>query len=273
VSATNPRDVVLISTVGPCAGGCPGFDAHYSTDGGTTWTAAPFPVTTEPEAGAVWAGTSLYIWSDATPQAPQQAFLKVSANGGGFSALDLNALVPGASGVSSQQMVAGGMGVYVTLAYNGCSAAQGCTAVVASTDGGKTWARLTDVFNLHVVWAAGTTLYGKVFGPAPSVLQTSSDNGASSQPLALPHVPDGTPVGTEIPGPLLPTADGTLLALDPHAGTIAYLRSGRWQVIPFSSAGADGPLGTVTSGPDGHPQRVWVFSTRTSTTTPASRTL
>jgi hypothetical protein len=171
-----------------------------------------------------------------------------------------------------QQMVAGGTRVYITVAYNGCSAAQSCTAVVASADGGKTWARITDVFNMHVVWAAGTTLYGEVFGSGQSVLQTSTDNGASWQPLALPLLPDGTTVATETQ--LLPAADGTVFALDPQSGAIAYLRSGSWLTIPFSSLGVDGPLGTFTSGPDGHPRRVWVFSTSpTSSTTPPTRTL
>jgi hypothetical protein len=272
VSATNPLDAVLLSNVGACAGGCLGFDAHYSIDGGKTWSAAPFPANASPDAGAVWAGSYLYVWSDSTPEAPQQAFLKVSANGGAFSAIDLNALVPGASGVFIQQMVAGGAGVYVTVAYNGCSAAQGCTAVVASADGGKTWARISNIFNLHVVWAVGTTLYGEVFGSGQPQVQTSTDNGTSWQPLALPLLPDGTTVAAE--DQLLPAADGTVFALDPRSGTITYLRSGSWQVIPFSSLGVDGPLGTLTIGPDGHPQRVWVFSpSPTSNTTPPMLTL
>ena len=115
VSATNPLDVALLSSVGPC-GSCTGFDTHYSTDGGRTWRVAPFPPNTEPTASAVWAGQYLYIWAAPTPENPQQGFFKVSANGGAFTTLDPNSLVPGASGAYIQQMIAGGAKVYVTLA-------------------------------------------------------------------------------------------------------------------------------------------------------------
>ncbi len=252
VSATNPLDVVLLS-IGTC-GGCTA-DTHYSTDGGKTWKAAPFPPNME-AAGAVWAGTYLYVGTDPAPENPQAAVLKVSANGGAFTTLDPNALVPGASGVFIQQMVAGGTTVYVTVAYNGCPSAQGCTAVVASTDGGKTWRRITDTFNMHVMWVAGSTLYGAVLGSGTSVLQTSTDNGANWEPLALPPLPDGSKVPAQIPGGLLPAADGTIFALERGQGIIAYLHTGSWTVLPFSSRGVDGPLGTVTFGRDGHPVRV-----------------
>jgi hypothetical protein len=146
------------------------------------------------------------------------------------------------------------------VAYNGCSSTQGCTAVVASADGGKTWRRMSDTFNMHVVWVAGTTLYGAVVGPQASALQTSTDNGANWQPLALPPLPDGTTVEADIPSRILPTADGTIFALAPELGIIAYLHAGKWTVLPFSSYGVDGPLGAVTFGRDGRPARVWVFS-------------
>ncbi|HEY7022823.1 MAG TPA: hypothetical protein VH349_17020 [Ktedonobacterales bacterium] len=259
VSATNPLDVALLSSVGPC-GGCTGFDTHYSTDGGRTWKAAPFPQNTQPDAGAAWAGQYLYIWADPAPDNPQQGFLKVSANGGAFTAIDPNSLVPGASGAYIYQMIASGAKVYVTLAYNGCSSAQGCTAAVASGDGGKTWARITNTFNMHVVWVAGTTLYGEITGPGTPVIQASTDNGASWNPLALPPLPGGHKIGVEIPGALLPADDGTVFALDPLNGSIAYLRDGVWTSLPFSSQRIDGSLGAVTFGPDGRPQRVWVFS-------------
>jgi photosystem II stability/assembly factor-like uncharacterized protein len=248
VSATNPLDVLLLSS-SRCSE-CEADDIHYSTDGGKTWKAAPSA------AGAVWAGQYLFIWTNSS----QQGALKVSANGGAFSTIAPNTVLPGASGVFIQQMVAGGTTVYATLAYNGCSSSQGCTAVVASSDGGKTWARISNTFNMHVVWVAGTTLYGEIF-PQYGAVQTSTDNGATWKPLALPRQPDGTTAATEIPGTLLPAADGTIFTLDSRAGNIAYLRGGSWTEIPFSSHGVDGPLGSVTFGPDGHPQRVWVFST------------
>ncbi len=184
----------------------------------------------------------------------------MSANGSAFTTIDPTSLVPGASGVYIYQTIASGATVYVTLAYNGCSSAQGCTAVVASGDGGKTWTRITNTFNMHVVWVAGTTLYGEITGPGTPVIQTSTDNGASWTPLALPPLPGGHKVGVEIPEALLPAVDGTVFALDPLDGSIAYLRGGVWTLLPFSSRRIDGPLGAVTFGPDGRPQRVWVFS-------------
>jgi photosystem II stability/assembly factor-like uncharacterized protein len=258
VSATNPLDAILQSD---CGEGCAEFDIHYSTNGGRTWAVAPSA------AGAIWAGQYLYIWTETS----QPGFLKVSASGGAFTAIAPNALVPGASGVFIQQVVAGGAAVYVTIAYTGCSASQGCTAVVASSDGGKTWTRISNTFNMHVVWVAGTTLYDEIY-PNYGAVQTSTDNGATWNPLALPRQPDGTTAATEIPGTLLPAADGTIFALDSKLGAIAYLRGGSWTVIPFSSWGVDGPLGSVTFGPDGHPLRVWVISTAvidgTSSSTP-----
>jgi hypothetical protein len=259
VSATNPLDVALLSSVGPC-GSCTGFDTHYSIDGGRTWKVAPFPQNAQPTSGAVWAGQYLYIWSDPTPDNPQLGFFKVSANGGAFTTIDPNSLVPGASGGYIQQMIAGGAKVYVTLAYNGCSSTQGCTAVVASGDGGKTWTRITDTFNMHVVWVAGTTLYGEIFGRGTPVIQTSTDAGASWSTLALPPLPGRHKVGVEIPETLLPAVDGTVFALDPLNGDIAYLHEGVWTSLPFSSRRIDGALGAVTFGSDGNPQRVWLLS-------------
>lgn len=257
VSATDPLDVVLFSSVGPC-GSCTGYDAHYSTDGGKTWKVPPLLGNTQPS--AIWAGSYLYIWVDPTSNNPQQGFLEVSADGSTFTAIDPNALVPGASGEFIQQVVAGGSSVYITLAYNGCSSTQGCTAVVASADGGKTWTRVSNTFNFHVVWVAGSTLYGEVMGQSQYVMQVSTDNGATWKVLAPPPLPDGSAVDAAIPGGVLPAADGTLFALEPRSGNVAYLRAGVWTLLPFSSRIVDGPLGSVTFGPDGHPQRVWVFA-------------
>jgi hypothetical protein len=256
VSATNPLDVALRSSVAPCGDSCTGFDTHYSTDGGKTWKAAPFPPNTGPDASAVWAGQYLYIYD----YGRQQGLLKVSANGGAFTSIDPNSLVPGASGVAIDEIVAGGATVYVSLAYTGCSAAQACTSVVASGDGGKTWTRISNIFNMHLVWAAGTTLYGAILGGQKPVIQTSTDNGTDWEPLALPSLPGGYRVNSGIPGTLLPAADGTVFALDPRNDSIDYLRAGAWTLLPFPPLEADSNLRTVTYGPDGHPQRVWVFN-------------
>jgi hypothetical protein len=255
VSATNPLDADLYSSdrCGECLGG----DTRYSTDGGRTWRATAFPPNMQ-ATGAVWAGAYLSIGADPTSETTQRAVLKVSANGGTFTSIDPNSLVPGASGVFIYQLVAGGAKVYLTLAYNGCSSAQGCTAVVASGDGGKTCARVSNVFNRHVVWVAGTTLYGEVVGQESEVIQISTDNGVNWQPLALPFLPGGHTVDSGIPKDLLPVADGTVFALDRLHGSIAYLRAGIWTLLPFSSQ--RDALGTVTFDPDGHPQRVWVFN-------------
>jgi hypothetical protein len=166
------------------------------------------------------------------------------------------------------QMVTGGTKVYVTLAYGGGSSGSVGTAVVSSVDGGTTWARITNTLNFHVVWVAGSTLYGEVIVPGTTALQTSTDNGASWQPLDLPHLPDGTSVNAENLGQLLPTADGTLFAMDPR-NEVAYLHAGSWTLLPSAPAafrgglgarGFGGPLATVTVGRDGRPARVWFFS-------------
>lgn len=280
VSATNPLDIALLSSVGPCGGGCPGFDTHYSIDGGKTWKAAPFPQNTELPAGAVWAGQYLYVWADPAPDNTEQGFLKVSVSGGSFTSIDPNSLVPGTSDVYIQQLVAGGTKVYVTVAYSGCTTGQGCTAVVASGDGGKTWTRISNVFNMHVVWVQGTTLYGQVFGSAQGPLQTSIDNGATWKQLALPATPNGNAPSGDVPGSslpdpdgtLLPAADGTVFTVYSAGDAIAYLRSGTWTLLPFSSSRIFATFGTVTFGPDGHPQRVWVFGS-SGTSDSGSRTL
>jgi hypothetical protein len=192
-----------------------------------------------------------------------------NANNPAFTTINPNAFVPGASDAFLYQMVAGGTRVYITLAYNDCSSSSGCTAVVASADGGKTWTSIAHTLNFRVVWVAGSTLYGEVIGPetvAPAI-QTSTDNGASWQPLRLPYLPDASTVGFAFPSQLLADADGTIFVVD-RIGTVAYLRSGGWTVLPILSGdtgdpgirGDRGPLGSVTFGQGGHPMRVWVFS-------------
>ncbi len=253
VSPSNALDIALTSVPGSCGGdSCFSSDAHYSTDGGKTWRAAPIPSNTFRLGGALWSGAYLYIWSgeiDSGPQ-PQHGFLKVSANGGAFASIDLSTLLPGAQNVSIGSVVASGTKLYLNLTYTGCSS-QNCLAIVASGDGGKTWTPVPNQSSIQLMAVAAYTLYGQA--PDPQVPQTlaewtSSDSGATWTRLELPPLPGGQPIPLCLPGP-----DGTfvgqLQTLD-----VAYLRDGAWTILPFST---DASHLAVSLDASGKPKAVW----------------
>lgn len=258
ISPTNPLDVVVTSQEGTCAAPCPHFDAHYSTDGGNTWKAAPIPQTTIVPGGALWSAAYLYVWSGVNKDSGQSAFLKVSAYGGPFASLDLHALLPGAQNVSIQSAVAGGTKLYVNIGYSGCSS-QNCQAIVASGDGGKTWTQVPNQSSIQLVYVMGNTLYGWMtdpHDPSTLIVMRSTDGGTTWMPLTFPPLPDGQTLNLSHQVSWVPTPDGTVFMASPDLGVVAYLRAGAWTVIPFGPHDLNA-VTTVSLDANGHPQRVW----------------
>jgi hypothetical protein len=259
VSQTNALDVVVSSQEGSCATPCPLFDAHYATDGGKTWQAAPIPQNTVAPGGAIWSAADLYLWVGANQGSGQSGFLKVSASGGPFVSIDLKRLLPSAQNVSIVSAVAGGTTLYLNLTYTGCSA-QPCQAIIASDDGGKTWAQVPNQSNIQLVYVVGSTLYGQMNQGPATTLALSRDHGATWTPLTLPRLPGGQALSLSDPGSWLPAPDGTLFTA-PYDLGVAYLRGGVWTIVPFSSSFAS--LDTVAAasfGNNGQPQRIWGIS-------------
>jgi BNR/Asp-box repeat len=259
VSPTNALAVVVTSQEGSCAAPCPLFDAHYSIDGGKTWKAAPIPQNTIAPGGAIWSAANLYLWAGANQDSGQSGFLKVSASGGPFASIDLKRLLPGAQNVSIASAVAGSTTLYLNLTYTGCSA-QLCQAIVASGDGGKTWAQVPNQSNIQLVYVVGSTLYGQMNQGPATTLALSRDNGASWTTLTLPPLPGGQPLSLQAQGSWLPAPDGTLFTA-PYEPGVAYLRGGVWTILPFSSSYASlDTVAAISFGANGQPQRIWGLS-------------
>jgi hypothetical protein len=250
ISPTSSLDVALTSYLAPNSGPPP-VDAHFTTDGGKTWKAAPFPQNTVAPAGSLWAGSYLYLWAGPNKDNGQQGFLKVSANGGSFTAVDPTTLFPSGHNVSIGGAIAVGNKVYLNLGYNGCSA-QNCWGIVASSDGGQTWAQVPNKSNIWIAGAVGGTLYGTVVDGPTATPVLSTDNGATWSTQTLPQLPDGHDAGL-----CVPAADDTCYM--PSGLGVAYLHGGSWTVVPFSTdqKGFVDHV-TVSLNASGHAQRVWV---------------
>ncbi len=251
VSAVNPLDVVVTSYVDG-AGQFISVDAHYSADGGKTWKAAPLPQDTQIPGGAVWSGSYLYVWVGHSMFGPQNNSLQASANGGPFTSIDPNGLVPGAQNLAIGSAVASGTKLYLNLTYNGCSS-QNCQAIVASGDGGKHWTQIPNESDIQLMYVSGSTLYGQAPDPqVPQILAewTSSDNGATWTQLKLPLLPGGLPAPFCLPAP-----DGTLFGAPDFVG-VAYLRAGSWTVLPLSTYGEHIQV-AVSLDTSGKPKVVW----------------
>lgn len=256
MSPTNALDVVINSEEGTCAAPCPRVDAHYSTDGGKTWNAAPIPQNTVAPGGAIWSAAYLYVWSGANSDNRQSGFLKVSANGEPFVPLDLNTLLPGAQNISIESAVAGGTKLYLNLTFTGCSS-QNCQTIVASDDGGKTWMQVPNQSNIQLMYVVDHTLYAQKVEGTNTTLVFSTDDGASWTAQTLPPLPNGQALSLSDLGSWMPAPDGTFFTASPDLGEVAYLRAGVWTVIPFGP-GPDGyTVAAVSLGANGQPQRVW----------------
>jgi len=255
ISATNALDVALMSDSGPGSGPAR-VDTHYSIDGGQTWKAAPIPQGTVAPAGALWAGSYLYVWSAPNKDTGQHGFLQVSVNGGAFTSIDPSTLLSGAQNPSIEGAVAGSNKAYLNIGYNGCSL-QNCMAIVASGDGGKTWAQIPNKSNIWLAGVVGGTLYGTVMNGSTSTPMFSNDTGATWSTQTLPQLPDGQHAGL-----CVPAADGicyVAFVAFPDSG-VAYLHAGAWTVIPFST---DQKVSVgflaVSLGAGGHAAHVWAL--------------
>jgi hypothetical protein len=259
VSQTNALDVVASSQEGSCAAPCPLFDAHYSTDGGSTWQAAPIPQNATAPGGAIWSGADLYLWAGANNDSGQSGFLKVSASGGPFASIDLKRLLPGAQNVSIASPVVSSTTLYLNLTYTGCPAPT-CQAIVASGDGGTSWTPIPNQSNIQLVSVVGTTLYGQMTEGATTTIVLSRDNGALWTTLTLPPLPDGQTLHPSDQGSWLPAPDGTIFIAAYSLG-VAYLRGGVWTIVPFSSSFASlDAVAAISFDTKGQPERIWGIS-------------
>lgn len=251
ISATNPLDIALSSDSGPGAGAA-SFDAHYSTDGGQTWHAAPLPQNAVLPGGELWAGSYLYAWTGPNKDNGQHGSLQVSANSGPFTSIDPSTLLPSAQNTSITSVVAASKTIYLTLGYNGCSA-QNCWGIMASSDGGKTWSQVPNKDSIMLQAVVGGTLYGQMQSGPDVTAVLSTDNGSTWSARSLPPLPNGDDVSW-----CIPALDGNCYVTT-KGPSVAYQRGGSWSLIPVSSDPNAGALVVAVSfDSSGHAQRVWV---------------
>lgn len=252
ISPTNSQDVALTSINAPGDGNSAYVDAHYSTDGGKTWKAAPFAQNMLGPADMAWSGSSLYAWSGANKGNGQQGFLKVRVNGGAFTSIDESKLLSGAQSVLIESAVASATKVYLNISYNGC-ASQNCEAIVASGDGGQTWTRIPNQSAIFVSAIVGSTLFGVSTQDVPFVtaVYTSADNGATWKSITLPPLSGSHGISNVVIAP-----DQTIF-VSTTAG-VSYLQSGAWTTFKVSSSDTDSiQVSEVSLGSNGRPQSVW----------------
>ncbi|HEV2235325.1 MAG TPA: sialidase family protein [Ktedonobacterales bacterium] len=250
VSPTDPLKLTISSINQPGDGQTAFVDAFASSDGGQTWQAAPIPANTLGPAGELWAGADLYL--SIGPNKGQAPALQVSVNGGAFTPVDLSTLMPGSPHPSIGNALASSDTLYLTL-QGQCS--PNCTALVATSDGGKTWQHLANPLNLVLDAVAGSALYAHAFdgaGLQPLRVVRSSDGGATWSDVSVPALPDGNRVNYYLVAP-----DGTLFTSTPLA--VFVLRGQAWSAITFAASGtwALDLTATATDGA-GHPARVFV---------------
>jgi hypothetical protein len=250
VSPTDPLKLTLSSVNLPGDGQSAFVDAHYSSDGGQTWQAAPIPPNTLAPIDALWAGSNLFMYFGANKG--QQATLQVSVNGGAFTPVDLSALVPNDPTLSIGTALVSGDTYYLTL-IGQC--APDCTVLVATADGGKTWRHLANPQQLVLEAAADSALYARVYDPAglqPVRVMRSADGGATWSDVTIPPLPTGERLSAYLPAP-----DGTLFSATPLA--VYVLRGQAWTAIPVASGGTWAvDLTAVAVDGAGHPTRVFM---------------
>ncbi|HEY7985052.1 MAG TPA: hypothetical protein VID73_12830 [Ktedonobacterales bacterium] len=249
VSPTDPQKLTISSINLPGDGQTAFVDAFASTDGGQAWKALPIPPNTLGPAGALWAGSNLFLYIVANKG--QAASLQVSANGGAFTPLDASTLVPGMTGLSLVSALAAGTTLYLNLS---ASCAHDCPYIVATSDGGKTWKRIPNQSSLYLTDVEGNVLYASLFGGSSTSVQArrSTDGGATWSVLDVPVLPSGNVVTSYRVAP-----DGTLFTATPLA--VYALRGQAWSAIPFAAGGTWGVgITAIAADSAGHPTRVLV---------------
>jgi BNR/Asp-box repeat protein len=243
LSLSNPLDLTLTSINEPGDGQSAYVEAHYSTDGGKSWKAAPIPPNTLVPANLFWSGQYLYL--------ARQYSLEVSMNGGPFTSIPLSGIVPGESDVFLTSAVATADTVYLNVQTKGCQSP--CDILLASSNGGASWAKIPNSGNVLLQFVQGNTFYGNVLNGQPFVTSVlrSTDGGATWQTIAFPPLPGNVNTSSYLVAP-----DQTIYTSS-LAG-VAALRNSAWSVLPVSSSDRDFIQVTAISlDASGHPQKVW----------------
>ncbi|HEY7343001.1 MAG TPA: hypothetical protein VH591_19160 [Ktedonobacterales bacterium] len=240
-----PLDLTLNSINEPGDGQLAYIDAHFTTDGGKSWRAAPIPQKTLMPGGLLWSGTYLYLWYGNT--------LRVSNNGGPFTPLGLSTILPGEADVYLTSMVAASDTLYLNLQTKACQSP--CNILVASSNGGASWTKAPDDGDIFLEQVVGNSFYGRVLGSQPFVTSVlrSDDGGASWQTISFPPLPNDATTSDYYVAP-----DQTIYTSS-LAG-VAALRNGAWTILPVSSSDLDGMQVTAVSlDANGHPQKIWGY--------------
>lgn len=243
LSPSNPLDLTLTSVNEPGDGQSAWVEAHYSTDGGQTWNAAPIPPNTLVPASLFWSGQYLYL--------ARQYSLQVSMNGGPFTTIPLSSIAPGESDVFLTSAVAAAGAVYLNVQTKACQSP--CSILLTSANGGASWTKVPNQGNVLLQFVQGNTFYGNVMNGQPFVTSAllSADGGATWQTIAFPPLPGNVNTSSYLVGP-----DQTIYTSS-LAG-VAALRNGAWVVLPVSSSDRDSVEATAISlDPSGRPQKVW----------------
>jgi hypothetical protein len=247
VSPTNPLDVTITSVNGPGDGQSAYVDAHYSTNGGQSWQAAPIPPNTVGQMQLTWAGQYLYLMRTDYKGA---STLQVNANGGGFVTIPLGGLIAGEPNPFLSGGLAGGNTYYLNIQTNACQSP--CNTVLTTTDGGASWSKLPNNGNIFLDAVVGNTLFGTV--RATTFLQTiqrSSDGGASWDPTPAPTLTDGPGFSYYIVAP-----DKSLYTS--FGGTVYAWLNGKWINFPFATGNQDSiELSAVSVNASGEIARLW----------------
>jgi hypothetical protein len=231
------------------------MDAHYSTDGGQTWQAAPVPQNTLGPGFALWSGSYLYLLIGQNKDNGQHGSFQVSADGGQtFAPIDLATLAPGQQNVGVLTGVASAAKIYLTIGYSGCGT--GCMATASSADGGRTWTHVPTQSQIILGSIQGNYLYGTDSNSSPdhvflSSIVRSIDGGATWSTITFPPAPSGPGIDNYVVA-----ADQTIFADGP--GSVFALHGGAWSTYPVSSSTQEGlTVSAISVGTDGHPQKIW----------------
>ncbi len=247
VSPSNPLNLTLTSVNAPGDGADAFVEAHYSTNGGQSWKAAPIPQDTIGVAQLLWSGTYLYLLARNT--------LAVSANGGPFTQIAISAIAPGAQQVALTRAVVTANTLYLNVQTDACQSP--CDILLASSNGGASWRRIPNSGHVLLEQVQGNALYGEVADGQPSLttIMRSTNGGASWNAISLPTLPSGLEMNSYIVAP-----DQTIFVST--RGEVAALHSGTWKVYPFSVSENDVymdsiEMTTVSFDGSDRPLKIW----------------